>query len=206
MLAPMSDSIQIGAALVGAYLVGSIPFALLIARHNGIADIRTVGDRNPGFWNAYLQIGLKRSIPILIADTAKGSAGVAMMVAADPRWPMWYLAAGAAMVGHAWPLFAGGRGGRSVLTFVGAILVLAPFAAACAMGIAAITWPVTRRFAVAARVGMFALPFAQLVTDGPERTAATGALMTFVGFRFLLAWRAEHIPVRANAVANEGRC
>jgi glycerol-3-phosphate acyltransferase PlsY len=95
--------------------------------------------------------------------------------------------AGAAMVGHAWPLFARFRGGRSVLTFAGAICVLAPLAAAISVGLLLLVMMTTRSFAWAARVGVFTLPFVQLVTDGRYRTAATGCLMTLIGLRFAMA-------------------
>ena len=56
---------------------------------------------------------------------------------------------------------------------------------------ALLVFAVRRSFAVAARAGMIALPFVQLVVDGPYRTAATGALMTFIGMRFVVAALAE---------------
>ena len=105
------------------------------------------------------------------------------------------------MVGHAFPVFAGFVGGRSVLTFVGTVLVATPIATLISIGILLIVFAVTRSFAWAARVGMVALPFVQLVVDGPYRTAATGVLMTFIGVRFAMAalgdrQRAEVEPAR----------
>jgi glycerol-3-phosphate acyltransferase PlsY len=92
------------------------------------------------------------------------------------------------MVGHAFPAFAGFRGGRSVLTFVGGMCVLSPRAAGvAAAACAAVT--ATSSFAWGARVGVFGFPLAQLVLDSPHRTAATGALMTIIGLRFAAARR-----------------
>jgi glycerol-3-phosphate acyltransferase PlsY len=92
------------------------------------------------------------------------------------------------MVGHAWPLFAGFRGGRSILTFAGGMCVLSPLAAAAAV-VLSVAVSLTRSFASGARVGIFALPVLQLVLDSPHRTAATGALMSLIGLRFALAGR-----------------
>ena len=102
-------------------------------------------------------------------------------------WGLAYVGTGAAMVGHAFPVFARFRGGRSILTFVGGAAVYAtvPFAITIALLLA--VFGVTRSFARAAQVGFFAFPVVQLVVEGPYRTAATGVLMTFIGVRFAMA-------------------
>ncbi|NND75315.1 MAG: glycerol-3-phosphate acyltransferase [Ilumatobacter sp.] len=176
------------AVLVG-YLIGSIPIANLVARRRGVGDLRNVGDRNPGFWNARESLGRAAAIPVFVGDVAKGVAagGVGLALADDGVWGIPVVAAGAAMVGHAFPVFARFRGGRSVLTFVGGAAVFAPVAVALAVGVLLVVFAVTRSFAHAARAGMIALPLIQLVVDGPFRTAATGALMTLIGLRFAQA-------------------
>ncbi|HUF97912.1 MAG TPA: glycerol-3-phosphate acyltransferase [Ilumatobacter sp.] len=171
---------------VGAigYAIGCVPVADLIARRHGVDDLRAVGDGNPGYWNAREQIGTRASAPIFVGDVAKGAAAAALARFADGPWWIGQLGGGAAMLGHAFPAPAGGRGGRSVLTFVGAAAVFAPRPAAISTVALGAAWTVTRRFDVAARVGIAAFPFVQLATQGARRTAATGALMTFIGFRF----------------------
>jgi glycerol-3-phosphate acyltransferase PlsY len=118
------------------------------------------------------------------------AAGVGRALAPPGAWGVGYGAVGAAMVGHAWPAFAGFRGGRSVLTFVGGMSVLSPRAAAVA---AAACGAVTAgsSFAWGARVGVFGFPLAQVLLDSPHRTAATGALMSIIGLRFALARRSS---------------
>jgi len=91
------------------------------------------------------------------------------------------------MVGHAFPVFARFRGGRSILTFVGGALVFAPLSAAISIALLLVVFAASRSFAVAARVAFFAFPVVQLVIDGPYRTAATGVLMSFIGLRFATA-------------------
>jgi glycerol-3-phosphate acyltransferase PlsY len=92
------------------------------------------------------------------------------------------------MVGHAFPIVAGLRGGRSVLTFIGTMLVAAPLAALVTIVVVfAGTWGVSRRFDRAARVAVAAFPFVQFLIDGARPTALTGVLMTFVGLRFATA-------------------
>jgi glycerol-3-phosphate acyltransferase PlsY len=91
------------------------------------------------------------------------------------------------MVGHAFPVFARFRGGRSILTFVGGAAVFATVPFLVSIGLLLVTFAIRRSFAVAARVGFVAFPIVQLVIEGPYRTAATGVLMTFIGLRFAMA-------------------
>jgi glycerol-3-phosphate acyltransferase PlsY len=175
-------------ALVG-YLIGSIPVANLVARRGASVDLREVGDRNPGYWNAKETLGRRAALPVFIGDTAKGTVAalVGVAVAAPGVWGLAYVGTLAAMVGHAFPVFARFRGGRSVLTFVGGAAVFAPIPAAIGVAALLVAFAVTRSFAVGARVGIVVLPVAQLLIQGPYRTAATGVLMTFIGVRFLPA-------------------
>lgn len=174
-------------AAVAGYLLGSIPVAVLVSRRHGM-DPRRVGDANPGYWNVREQLGSRSAAPVFAGDVAKGVAAGLVGVAVAPAgaWGVGYVAVGAAMVGHAWPLFAHFRGGRSILTWAGGVCVLSPGA-----GLIAVTAFVavarTRSFAWGARLGVFAFPVVQLVVEGPHRVAATGALMSIIGLRFALA-------------------
>lgn len=180
---------------VAGYLIGSIPVANLVARRHGVPDLREVGDRNPGYWNARQTIGGRGALPILAGDVAKGAlgAGVGAAVGTATGGPWWSasLGGGAAMVGHAVPVGAGFRGGRSVLAFVGTSAVAAPRASALAIATLAVAWGATGRFDRAARIGVATFPLFQLAVDGPRRTAVSGVLMTFVGLRFAAAWRSD---------------
>jgi len=176
-------------AIAVGYLLGSIPVANIVAQRRAEIDLRDVGDRNPGFWNARETLGRQVAVPIFVGDVAKGvaAAGFGALIAGDGVWGLPYVAGGAAMVGHAFPVFAGFVGGRSVLTFAGTMLVAAPVAALISIGILLAVFAVTRSFAWGARAGVIALPFVQLAVEGPYRTAATGVLMTFIGVRFAQA-------------------
>ncbi len=178
-------------AVVAGYLLGSIPVAVLVARARGF-DPRHVGDRNPGYWNVKEQLGARASLPVFAGDVAKGAAaGLVGVLLAGDAWGIGYVAVGAAMAGHAWPVFAGFRGGRSILAFVGGMAVVAPVPAAATVAIVLVVWALTRSFAWAARVGVFGFPVVQLAFEPAERVAATGALLTFIGLRFAQAALAE---------------
>lgn len=185
------ETATVTAAAVG-YLVGSIPIANAVARRHGVDDLREVGDRNPGYWNARETLGERAAMPVFAGDVAKGAVG-ALLGRLVFRWAVGpeagytgaVVGGGSAMVGHSFPLFAGLRGGRSVLTFVGTAAVAAPASGTAATTLTAAAWAATGRFDRAARLGVAAFPLLQLVIDGPRRTAASGALMTFVGARFV---------------------
>jgi len=202
MLAAVPTSVAILLVGVVGYLLGSASVANRVAHRHGIDDLREIGDRNPGFWNAKEQIGTRAALPVFGVDIAKGAlaAGCGTLLATTGPWWLPYLGGGAAMVGHAWPVFADFRGGRSVLTFVGAALVFAPAPALAAVTLLAIVWAVSRRFAWGARAGVAAFPVFQILVEGPRRTVLTGILMTLIGMRFLQAHqRGDGPPHRAGS-------
>jgi len=179
----MTDS-WLAAALAG-YLLGSIPVAVLAARARGF-DPRQVGDRNPGFWNMKEQLGWAGAIPVLAGDTVKGTlAGLVGLAAGGVA--AGYVAVAAAMIGHAWPVFARLRGGRSVLTFAGGFAVLCPPAFGLGVLLCAGLALLTRSFAAGARVAVFAAPLLQLLFAPAWEVAVTGALMSLIGLRFGMA-------------------
>jgi glycerol-3-phosphate acyltransferase PlsY len=201
MLAGVDRSVTstvIVSALVVAigYLLGSIPVANLVARRRGGSDLRLVGDGNPGYWNAKESLGRTAAIPVFVGDAAKGAAAAAIgaLAAADGQWWLAYVGVAAAMIGHAWPVFGGFRGGRSLLAFAGGMCVAAPIPAAAAVALLLAVFAATRSFAVAARAGVFGFPVVQLFVDGRYKTAATGCLMCVFGLRFVMAWRAAAHP------------
>jgi glycerol-3-phosphate acyltransferase PlsY len=102
---------------------------LIVTKLYGGGDIRDFGSGKTGFTNSLRVVGLKKSLPVFIGDFTKGLAAALLpLLWTDNPWAQ---AAGgvAAIVGHAWPVFAGFRGGRGVLAGVGALFGLNPLAA-----------------------------------------------------------------------------
>ena len=189
--------------VVAGYLLGSIPVAVVVGRARGF-DPRRVGDCNPGYWNVKEQVGARASLPVFVGDVAKGAAAGAVGVLLDgPAWGIAYVAVAAAMIGHAYPVFAGFRGGRSILAFVGGMAVVAPVPAAVTVLALLVVWAATRSFASAARAGVFGFPLVQLAFQPATRVAATGALLCIIGIRFAQAGqRADEPPFWAAAGAS----
>jgi acyl phosphate:glycerol-3-phosphate acyltransferase len=174
------------AAVLG-YLFGSIPTAVIVGRKLGF-DPRGFGDGNPGWWNMRKLIGDNRAWAIFLLDIVKGAVPVAIsMLLWGPNWWGW-VAAFFAVVGHSFPVFAGFRGGRGVLTFMGAMAVLAPSAVLITVLAGLAVAVAFRNFAYGARVMVFGVPVIELFTQPIEHVALTGLLMTIVGLRFLAAY------------------
>jgi glycerol-3-phosphate acyltransferase PlsY len=170
------------AAVIAGYLLGSLPVALAVGRRHGV-DLRRVGDRNPGAWNALEQLGARRAWPVFAGDAAKAALAGGIGLALGGWWVAW-AAVAASMLGHALPVFARFRGGKSVMCFVGGSFVLAPLAAAIALAIC-VAVSLAATFAWGARAGVFAFPAIQLATDPVQHVAGTGVLMTLIGALFL---------------------
>lgn len=186
--------VEVAVSVIAGYLLGSVPVAVLVARAYGV-DPREVGDRNPGYWNVREQLGVRAAVPVFAGDMLKGAlAALAGLLVSGADTTMGsvsgasvlpvYLAVAAAMAGHAWPVFAGFRGGRSILTFAGGIAVICPPAFALAVAALAGTALALRSFAVGARLAVFGVPVLQLLFAPVELVAATGALMCLIGLRF----------------------
>jgi acyl phosphate:glycerol-3-phosphate acyltransferase len=107
-------------ALVGGYLLGSIPFGLLLAKLFGLGDLRKIGSGNIGATNV-LRAGSKWLAALtLLLDAAKGT--VAVLVAAHWGGTAAMLAALGAFLGHLFPVWLGFNGGKGVATFIGVLL------------------------------------------------------------------------------------
>ena len=116
-----------------AYLIGSIPFGLLVARLMGLGDLREIGSGNIGATNV-LRTGNKAAAALTLVLDA-GKAVVAVIAAREfVGEDAAQLAALAAFLGHLYPIWLGFKGGKGVATFLGALLALNPFLglAACA--------------------------------------------------------------------------
>jgi glycerol-3-phosphate acyltransferase PlsY len=128
--------IRIIAAIIIGYLLGSIPFAYIIARSRKGIDIREKGSRNVGALAAWREAGPVFGIIALLADVGKGVLTVYVA-----RWLgldiIWICVAGfAAVVGHNWPVFLKFHGGKGAATIMGVLLALMPVQFAIGLGIA----------------------------------------------------------------------
>ena len=175
------------AALLG-YLIGSIPFGVLITRALGLGDLRAIGSGNIGATNVLRTGNRAAAAATLVLDGGKGAAAV-LVARALLGEPAAMVAGFAAFLGHIFPVWLGFKGGKGVATFLGLTLALAWPA-----GIAAcLTWLAT---AVAFRISSLAALVAAATTPvwlglfGPAGAAWLGlalAALVFVRHRANIA-------------------
>jgi glycerol-3-phosphate acyltransferase PlsY len=168
-------------ALALGYAIGSLQLSPLVARRHGV-DLRRTGDGNPGAWNALEQLGPRRAAPAFVLDGLKGSAAGLAGLGLAGWWAGWLGVLGA-MLGHAFPAGARFRGGKSVMTFVGGVTVLAPVAGAVCWTVCGVVTAV-RSFRWGARAGTFAVPLAVLAVGPRKRLWPILWLMAVIGARF----------------------
>jgi glycerol-3-phosphate acyltransferase PlsY len=172
----MLSPVAILACVLGGYLLGSIPFGVLITRRAGVGDLRQIGSGNIGATNV-LRTGRKDlALATLLCDGGKGAAAVLI---ARALWgeDAGALAGGAAFIGHIFPVWLGFKGGKGVATFFGVAL-----AVAWPVGIAAAsTWIVMavlfRYSSLAALAAAGLSPVYAMGTDQPRSVAALTLIM-----------------------------
>jgi len=179
MLHPINWSLALpyyAAALVFGYLLGSIPFGLILTRLAGTPDIRSIGSGNIGATNV-LRTGRKGlAAATLVGDALKGTAAVLIM------YRLWgqdhaILAALGAFLGHLFPIWLKFKGGKGVATYIGILLALAwPAALAfCLIWLAVAA--LTRYSSLAALTASLATPFVLWMLDDRQE-AQLFALLT----------------------------
>lgn len=116
------------AAAVG-YLLGAIPFGLIVGRLTKGIDLREYGSHRTGATNALRTLGAKAAALVFVLDVTKGVAAVLIARALAADDPLWAAAVGgfAAIVGHNWSVFIGFGGGRGVATSAGALGAVTPW-------------------------------------------------------------------------------
>ena len=171
------------ATLIGAYLLGSIPFGIVLTRLGGAGDLRQIGSGNIGATNV-LRTGRKGlAAATLLLDGGKGATAVLIAHLLQPDLALY--AGAAAFVGHLYPVWLKFRGGKGVATMLGVSL-----AAWWPAGLAfALVWlamlALTRRSSIGGLSGAIAAPVAAAAGGQSE----SGAVLVMLGMALLVVWK-----------------
>jgi glycerol-3-phosphate acyltransferase PlsY len=169
-------------AVVIAYLLGSIPFGFWIGRMMG-HDLRVEGSGNTGATNALRVLGREVGILVMVLDIAKGTLAVVIGSQLGGTGTE-VLAATAAVLGHAFPVFLRFRGGKAVATGAGAMLGLAPITAVIAFTVWIAVIALTRYVSVASLIAATLFPILAVAFGSPWPVIAfTLAAASFVFWR-----------------------
>ena len=178
----MSDGIRWVILIGAAYLIGSIPFGVLIGRARGI-DIRAHGSKNIGATNVARVLGkklgmlcfvldfLKGAGPVLAAGCACGVIGRSPIDLTTPQMWLWLAVAAATVIGHMFSIFLGFRGGKGVATGFGSIAAMWPLLTLPAIGALVVWYAALRIFkyvSLASILAVMSLPLGYLLSVIPR--------------------------------------
>lgn len=170
--------IALAAAAIG-YLLGSIPFGLVLTKAAGLGDVRSIGSGNIGATNVLRTGNKKLAATTLLLDALKGTAAAAIA-------SYWGVEAGiaagfAAFIGHLFPVWLSFRGGKGVATYIGVLLGLVPVMVL----LFAVIWlamaKITRYSSLSALVATAVVPIA-LYAAGHGKVAVLFAVMTAIAW------------------------
>jgi acyl phosphate:glycerol-3-phosphate acyltransferase len=181
------------AAIIAAYLVGSLAFAVIVSKAMGLSDPRTFGSKNPGATNVLRSGSKAAAIVTLLLDALKGLVPVLLVKIYGPKYGLQEgtlaLVGLAAFLGHLYPVFFRFEGGKGVATFIGVV-----FGIDWVLGIATgLTWLIIAFFfrysSLASLVAAAFAPLYYLFGDGLKWNAERPVAMTLFAMALLLAWR-----------------
>ena len=183
-------SISSVVAILAAYLIGSLSFAVIISRFMGLADPRSYGSGNPGATNVLRSGNRVAAVLTLAFDALKGYVPVMVALSYVPTLGLGEFTVAlvglAAFLGHLWPVFFRFQGGKGVATAAGVLMALNPGLAVATL----LSWVVIAAFfrysSLASLVAAAFAPFYQLLIWGVEP-----ALACIVPMSLLLIWRHE---------------
>jgi glycerol-3-phosphate acyltransferase PlsY len=171
-------------AVLAAYIIGSIPFALIMARRWGTTDLRLIGSGNLGAANVWRVTGATAGVLVALLDILKGAAGVVVAQRLDSDAAAPAVAGVAAVVGHIYPVWLGFRGGKGVATSCGVFAVLTPLAVLAALGVFALSVWITKYISAGSVMASLALPPLAYVIGSPGSVVAASAVVAaLVSFR-----------------------
>jgi glycerol-3-phosphate acyltransferase PlsY len=173
----MSDVVLLGLAALGGYLLGSIPFGLLLTKAAGLGDVRAIGSGNIGATNV-LRTGRKDiAAATLLLDALKATAAALIFGRLSPEAGL--VAGFFAFLGHVFPVWLGFKGGKGVATYLGALLGLAWPAGLAFIALWLATAKLSRYSSLSALVASAATPFV-LLALGLKLDAAALAVMAAI--------------------------
>jgi glycerol-3-phosphate acyltransferase PlsY len=183
-------------ALAFGYLLGSIPFGLILTRLAGLGDVRKIGSGNIGATNV-LRTGRKGlAATTLLADALKGTLAVMSAAQWGPNTAI--LAALGAFLGHLFPVWLGFKGGKGVATFIGCLIGLKPLAALAFAVLWLAVAAITRFSSAAALIASAATPVV-LWSLGERQMAELFVLLT------VLLWWTHRENIHRLLAGREGR-
>ncbi|MGF9562217.1 glycerol-3-phosphate 1-O-acyltransferase PlsY [Neorhizobium sp. JUb45] len=188
--------VAIGALAFG-YLLGSIPFGLLLTRAAGLGDIRSIGSGNIGATNVLRTGNKKLAAATLLLDALKATAAAViayLLFGKDAAT----LAGFAAFMGHLYPVWLGFKGGKGVATYIGTLLGISPWMVLVFAGVWLSMAKITKYSSLSALVATLVIPVVLWFINEP-RVALVMAIMT------VISWWKHEANIRRLIAGTESR-
>jgi glycerol-3-phosphate acyltransferase PlsY len=190
--------VELAAALVVAYLLGSIPTSYFVVYLTAGVNVRTVGDGNPGTMNVWENVGFWSGLLVALGDIGKGAAAVGVAYSMGFGDIEAIAAAFAAVIGHDFSIFLRLRGGNGTAAAVGGMLALVPLAVLPLIAIAIAVYQVSTRKRLIGLVGLLMIPVVAYWL-GYEQAKIAGAILLLLSVALKVV-RSEGLrPARARS-------
>ncbi|ODS91889.1 MAG: glycerol-3-phosphate acyltransferase [Comamonas sp. SCN 65-56] len=180
-------------AVVAAYLLGSLSFAVIVSRVMGLSDPRSYGSKNPGATNVLRSGSKAAAIVTLLLDAAKGWLPVFLVRTVGQNFGLGEgtvaLVGLAAFAGHLWPVFFGFKGGKGVATALGVLLGISGWLALATVVTFVIIVAFFRWVSFASLIAAAFAPFFYVLTGGVLWEMDPGIALAIALMAGLLAWR-----------------
>lgn len=181
------------AAILIAYALGSLPFAVWMTRWTTGDDIRQTGSGHAGATNVMRSAGWVAGIAVLLLDLGKGYLAMKLATSLVPGPLGLGLAAGALVIGHCWPVLAGMRGGMGMAAGGGALLAVWPFGFIVAVGLAALMQLLIRHSARGNFTGGLLLtPLWWIAGASPHALAIAAGVGIIISLRATSNWNRQY--------------
>ena len=181
-----------------AYLVGAIPFGLIVGKVFYGVDVRQRGSGNVGTTNVFRVLGKKAGVAVMVLDIMKGFVPAALAAALFSPWHAIFIAA-APVVGHIYSVFLKGSGGKGVATGAGVVLALVPLAFVICFSAWIALIIVTRYVSVASLTVACLVPFLVILLGDPLPYKIAAVLVA------LIVWWAHRGNIRRLLDGTESR-
>lgn len=196
----MTPTVVLSLSACFAYLIGSIPFSMMIGKLIGGIDLRQHGSGNVGATNVARTMGAKWGAVALLCDAGKGMASVALIpllltVSEANAVHQQVLCAIFAVLGHMFSCWLKFRGGKGVATALGGVIILSPWATLVAFVIFVVTFGTTRIVSLASMIAAVTFTIAAFVISGEElwsaRNWSSGAFSIAVPLLIIIRHRSN---------------
>lgn len=166
--------------LILSYLLGAIPFGLIVGKLWANLDVRDYGSKNIGVSNVLRTVGPWAALIVLVFDVGKGSAAVVLASRLFEDEATWRLLAGiAAIAGHNWPIFLKFRGGKGVATTAGVLFALAPVVGLLLFIVWVITLAISKYISLSSMMAAIALPLLFYLLGFPNTYLGLSIIVSF---------------------------